>query len=171
MLYGLYAVWCCIAVCSYSAVWCCMAVWRQERGGTGRVRCMERNTAKYSEIQPNSIQDAIQQSCASRRLIDRPCRRRSRWPSWRGGCRSGWRRPSFQAAHQQHSFEASSLVRGHEAAIRLVDAGRYTCAFAARRRCTTTACSRPARAFSTFCVTSAPSSIQPASSVGSRSST
>ena len=31
-----------------------------------------------------------------------------------------------QAAHQQHNFEAN-LVRGHEAAICLVDAGRYVC--------------------------------------------
>ena len=29
---------------------------RLEGGGTGRGTCMERNTAKYSEIQPNSIQ-------------------------------------------------------------------------------------------------------------------
>ena len=27
MLYGLYAVWCCMAVCSYSAVWRCMALY------------------------------------------------------------------------------------------------------------------------------------------------
>ena len=72
MLYGLYAVWCCIAVCSYSAVWRCMAVWRRGGGVTRRVRCMERHTAKYSEIQRNSVQPAIQ-PC-------RACRGSGAWP-------------------------------------------------------------------------------------------
>ena len=27
MLYGLYGVWCCMAVCSYSVVWCCMSLY------------------------------------------------------------------------------------------------------------------------------------------------
>ena len=72
MLYGLYAVWCCIAVCSYSAVWRCMAVWRRGEGVTMRDTCMERHTAKYSEIQPNSIQPAIQ-PC-------RACRGSGAWP-------------------------------------------------------------------------------------------
>ena len=68
----MYAVWCCIAVCSYSAVWRCMAVWRRGEGVTRRVTCMERHTAKYSEIQPNSIQPAIQ-PC-------RACRGSGAWP-------------------------------------------------------------------------------------------
>ena len=66
------SVWCCMAVCSYSAVWRCMAVWRRGEGVTRRVTCMERHTAKYSEIQPNSIQPAIQ-PC-------RACRGSGAWP-------------------------------------------------------------------------------------------
>ena len=60
VLYGLYSVWCCIAVCTYSVVWDCMAVWRRGGGVTMRGACMERHTAKYSEIQQKSIQQTIQ---------------------------------------------------------------------------------------------------------------
>ena len=49
-----------------------MAVWRRGEGVTRRVCCMERHTAKYSEIQPNSIQPAIQ-PC-------RACRGSGAWP-------------------------------------------------------------------------------------------
>ena len=49
-----------------------MAVWRRGEGVTRRVSCMERHTAKYSEIQPNSIQPAIQ-PC-------RACRGSGAWP-------------------------------------------------------------------------------------------
>ena len=49
-----------------------MAVWRRGEGVTRRVTCMERYTAKYSEIQPNSIQPAIQ-PC-------RACRGSGAWP-------------------------------------------------------------------------------------------
>ena len=47
-MYGVYAVWCCIAVCSYSAVWRCMAVWRRGGGVTRRVRCMEQYSCMVS---------------------------------------------------------------------------------------------------------------------------
>ena len=73
MVYG--AVWLYAHTALYGAVCRCMAVWRQEGGGTGRGTCMERNTAKYSEIQPNSIQPAIQQTwavCAYSRIPWRP---------------------------------------------------------------------------------------------------
>ena len=40
VLYGLYSVWCCMAVLPYSAVWCCMAVWRREGSVTMRDGCM-----------------------------------------------------------------------------------------------------------------------------------
>ena len=49
-----------------------MAVWRRGEGVTMRDTCMERHTAKYSEIQPNSIQPAIQ-PC-------RACRGSGAWP-------------------------------------------------------------------------------------------
>ena len=49
-----------------------MAVWRRGEGVTRCVCCMERHTAKYSEIQPNSIQPAIQ-PC-------RACRGSGAWP-------------------------------------------------------------------------------------------
>ena len=70
MVYG--AVWLYAHTALYGAVWCCMAVWRQEGGVTMRDTCMARNTAKYSEIQPNSIQPAIQ-PC-------RACRGSGAWP-------------------------------------------------------------------------------------------
>ena len=73
MVYG--AVWLYAHTALYGTVCRCMAVWRQEGGGTGRGTCMERNTAKYSEIQPNSIQPAIQQTwavCAYSRIPWRP---------------------------------------------------------------------------------------------------
>ena len=44
----MYAVWCCIAVCSYSAVWRCMAVWRRGEGVTRRVTCMEQYSCMVS---------------------------------------------------------------------------------------------------------------------------
>ena len=56
MLYG--AVYSCMLI--QRCIWRCMAVWRRGEGVTRRVCCMERHTAKYSEIQPNSIQPAIQ---------------------------------------------------------------------------------------------------------------
>ena len=44
----MYAVWCCIAVCSYSAVWRCMAVWRRGEGVTMRDTCMEQYSCMVS---------------------------------------------------------------------------------------------------------------------------
>ena len=94
---------------------------------TGRVRCMERNTAKYSEIQRNSIQDAIQQSCP----YSRPSAHRS--PMSQAITLAELERrlqirlaSPIPAAYQRHNYEPN-LVRGHEAAIRLVDAGNYVC--------------------------------------------
>ena len=46
--YGVYAVWCCIAVCSYSAVWRYMAVWRRGEGVTMRDTCMEQYSCMVS---------------------------------------------------------------------------------------------------------------------------
>ena len=58
MVYG--AVWLYDHTVLYGAAWGCMAVWRREGGVTMRVTCMERNTAKNSEIQQKSIQQTIQ---------------------------------------------------------------------------------------------------------------
>ena len=92
-----------------------------------REGCMERNTAKYSEIQQNSIQDAIQQSCP----YSRPSAHRS--PMSQAITLAELERrlqirlaSPIPAAYQRHNYEPN-LVRGHEAAIRLVDAGNYVC--------------------------------------------
>ena len=104
-----------------------MAVWRPEGGVTGRVRCMERNTAKYSEIQQKSIQDAIQQSCPYSRLPDHRSLMAQAITLAELERRLQIRLASpIPAAYQRHNYEPN-LVRGHEAAIRLVDAGNYVC--------------------------------------------
>ena len=45
----------------YHDVWRCMAVWDGALGGTMRVSCMERNTAKIQQIHSNFIQQILQQ--------------------------------------------------------------------------------------------------------------
>ena len=50
MLYGLYGVWCCIAVLPYSVVWDCMAVWRREAGVTMREGCMGQYRAVWYTV-------------------------------------------------------------------------------------------------------------------------
>jgi len=99
----------------YHDVWRCMAVWDGALGGTMRVSCMERNTAKIQQIHSNFIQQILQQiihqSPASTAAMHSncfmiatgyprlkpPCGRDAEanrahnersWPSLRCGCRS-----------------------------------------------------------------------------------
>ena len=60
VLYGVYAVWCCVDVCSYSAVWRCMGMYGCMAPGGRRNNAWVMYGAKYSEIQQKSIQQTIQ---------------------------------------------------------------------------------------------------------------
>ena len=85
---------------------------------------MERNTAKYSEIQQKSIQRAIQQ----RLRIQPPVGLMSQAVPLAELKRKLQIRLTspIPAAHQQGNYEPN-LVRGHEAAIRLIDADNFVC--------------------------------------------
>ena len=89
-----------------------------------RVGCMEGNTAKYSKIQRNSIQPAIQQSLRIQPPVglmlqavplaelERKLQIKLTSPI------PGWA--------TQRNYKPN-LVRGHEAAIRLIDADNFVC--------------------------------------------
>ena len=114
MLYGLYSVWCCIAVCSYSAVWPCMGLYGCMEPGGRRDKVSLMYGAKYSEIQRNTAEIHT----ADHTVPALP----------HGACRGGDAHPEGgQAAvdaalgpgyHSERSTTFSSRVFIHERAIR-----------------------------------------------------
>ena len=89
-----------------------------------RVGCMEGNTAKYSEIQQKSIQRAIQQSLR----IQPPVGLMSQavpLAELKRKLQIRLTSPIPEWATQRHY--KPNLVRGHEAAIRLIDADNFVC--------------------------------------------
>ena len=93
VLYGLYAVWCCIAVCSYSAVWRCMALYGCMAPGGRRDEVCLLYGATYSEIQRNTAEFHTACHTALSRM---PRQRRVAWmcPSRSTCCHGCWVSPN-----------------------------------------------------------------------------
>ena len=93
MLYGLYSVWCCIAVCSYSAVWRCIRLYGCMAPGGRRDKAWCMYGATYSEIQRNTAEFHTACHTALSRM---PRQRRVAWmcPSRSTCCHGCWVSPN-----------------------------------------------------------------------------
>ena len=86
----------------YHDVWRCMAVWDGALGGTMRVSCMERNTAKIQQIHSIFIQQILQQIIHQRPAV----------------CIHAWHLAQFRAASWPRTSACSAERGGRSAVMR-----------------------------------------------------